>query len=236
MPRQKEEFRIYPPTEIGISKRDIKGEEFQQIFQFVRKIIFFQKDRQISKGIKGFIFHGDVGLGKTFLTKALAHDIGSTLIFVDGSDIARPLYGEAESQISKVFNRARDYRHSIILIDDCESVFPTRDWLKGESWHIAQNNVFFHELDDIDTARTIVILTTNRYDLLDKAVKDRLENIEFPHPGIETQKEIAMELLRELKMDSQPDIFVAINSGEFNSIRSIEKYIRKKYVDEIVKN
>lgn len=49
-------------------------------------------------------------------------------------------------QVSNVFSEAKKYRYSVILIDDCESVFPTRDWMKAESWHIAQNNVFFHEL------------------------------------------------------------------------------------------
>ncbi len=52
--------------------------------------------------------------------------------------------------------------------------------MKAESWHIAQNNVFFHELDGIDTSKMVVILTTNRYDLLDKAIKDRLYSVEFP--------------------------------------------------------
>jgi len=236
MTNRHDEFRVYSPTDLTISKRDIKGTEFQEIFQFVRKIIFFQKERQISNGIKGFIFYGDVGLGKTTLAKALAHDMGSTLIFVDGSDIARPLYGEAESQVSKVFKKANEFRHSIILIDDCESVFPTRDWVKGESWHIAQNNVFFHELDNVDTAKISVILTTNRYDLLDKAVKDRLENIEIPHPEKETQKEIATEIFKKMKMDPDNEVFKCIDEGQFNSIRAIEKDITKRYIDEIVKS
>jgi len=229
------EFNIKAPNEIDITKRDIKGKEYQEILQFVRKIIFFQKDHQISNGIKGFIFHGEVGLGKTALAKAIAHEIGSTLIFVDGRDIARPLYGDAESQISKVFEKASEYRHALILIDDCESVFPTRDWAKSESWHFAQNNVFFHELDKIDTAKTIVVLTTNRYDLLDKAVKDRLENIEFPRPEKEAQYEIAQELLRKLKMETNNEVIKATEEGRFNSIREIEKFIMKLYIDEIMK-
>jgi len=230
-----EEFRVYSAPEIKPTKRDIKGQEYQKILQFVEKIVFFQKDHQISNGIKGFIFYGDVGVGKTSLAKALAHDMGSTLFFIDGSDIARPLYGEAESQISKVFKKANDYRHAIILIDDCESVFPSRDWMKGESWHIAQNNVFFHELDNMDTAKMTVILTTNRYDLLDKAVKDRLENIEFPRPNKEAKQEIARGILRRLKMDEDENVYKAIEEGQFESIRAIEKFIMRKYIDEIVK-
>jgi len=233
--RKDEEFRIYEPSDIRTTKRDIKGKEYHGILKRVEKIIFHQKDFQITSGIKGFIFYGDVGLGKTALAKALAHDMGSTLIFVDGSDIARPLYGEAENQISNVFKKAKEFRHAIVLIDDCESVFPSRDWMKGESWHIAQNNVFFHELDNLDTSQTIVILTTNRYDLIDKAVKDRLQNIEFPRPSKEALYEIAEAKLKKLRMKSMDSVKEAIENGEFGSVRSLEKYIMEKYIDEIIK-
>jgi len=161
--------------------------------------------------------------------------LSSTLIFVDGSDIARPLYGQSESQIANVFKAATKFRHSIILIDDCESVFPSRDWVKGESWHIAQNNVFFHELDQINTSKTIVILTTNRYDLLDKAVKDRLLSIEFPKPSIETLLEIAKEKMRKLGMSDSSVIEKEIKQGKFDSIRALEKRIIERYVEEIIR-
>ncbi len=233
--RKEEEFRIYKPADIKITKRDIKGMEYHEILKRVEKIIFHQKDFQIVAGIKGFIFHGDVGLGKTALAKALAHDMGSTLLFVDGSDIARPLYGEAENQISMVFKKAKEFRHAIVLIDDCESVFPSRDWIKGESWHIAQNNVFFHELDNLDTSQTIVILTTNRYDLLDKAVKDRLQGIEFPKPSKEALYEIAEDKLKRLKIESMNGMKEAIEKGVFNSVRSLENYIMERYIDTIIK-
>ena len=231
----KEELRIFKPEEIGVTKWNIKGEEYINIMKKVEKIILHQKEYCITNGIKGFIFHGDVGVGKTTLAKAIAHDLGSILIFVDGSDIARPLYGESESQIANVFRVATKFRHSIILIDDCESVFPARDWFKVESWHIAQNNVFFHELDNMDTSKTIVILTTNRYDLLDKAIKDRLLSIEFPKPSIETLIEIAKEKMKKLGMKNTKFIEEEIRGGKFYSIRSLEKYIIERYVEEIIR-
>jgi len=231
----REEFRVLRPEEIGVTKWNIKGKEYMDIMKKLEKIILHQKEYGISDGIKGFIFYGDVGVGKTTLAKAIAHDLNSTLIFVDGSDIARPLYGQSESQIANVFKAARKFRHSIILIDDCESVFPSRDWIKGESWHVAQNNVFFHELDNIDTSKTIVILTTNRYDLLDKAVKDRLLSIEFPKPSMETLLEIAREKMRKLGMKNLNTIEEEIKREKFDSIRSLEKRIIERYVEEIIR-
>ncbi len=230
-----EELRILSPSEIRVTKRDLKGDEYITILRNIEKIILHQKSHGIQEGIKGFIFYGDVGLGKTMTAKVLAHDLGSRLIFVDGSDIARPRYGEAESQISSVFKKAKEFRHALILIDDCESVFPTRDWMKGESWHVAQNNVFFHELDSIDTSKNIVILTTNRYDLVDKAVKDRLMNIEFPKPSKEALKAIAEVKTKKLKMQDINHINEVIENGEFETIRELEKFITQEYIDELSK-
>ncbi|MFQ5884994.1 MAG: AAA family ATPase [Thermoplasmata archaeon] len=215
-------FRILRPDQVNVTARELKGREYREILERVRRIILHQRTHQIADGIRGFIFHGEVGIGKTVTAKALAYEVGSTLLFIDGSDIARPLYGEAENQIANVFKVAgKGSIHTIVLIDDCESVFPSRDWMKGESWHIAQNNVFFHELDGLDTSRICVVLTTNRYDLLDRAVKDRLVPIEFPLPSEETLKEIAVFKCSKLKMDNVERVVNQIGEGKFKTIREL---------------
>jgi SpoVK/Ycf46/Vps4 family AAA+-type ATPase len=234
--RQKEiAFHVIKPEQNPATRRQIKGEEYLSILDKIRRIAYYQQMNDIEKGIRGFILHGDVGTGKTTCAKATAAEIGAPLIFVDGADIARPLYGQSEMQISNVFDEAKKHgRYTVILIDDCESVFPTRDWVKAESWHIAQNNVFFHELDDLDTHKNLVILTTNRFDLLDKAVKDRLYNIEFPQPSKDTLKEIAKFKCAQLKMD--PDFAIQVlDKIELTSVRQLERLIMEAYIEKIIK-
>lgn len=231
---KKRAFRVVPPSQNPANKRQIKGKVYQEILEKVRRIAWYQKQNKISNGIKGFIFYGDVGLGKTLCAKAVANELGAPLIFVDGADIARKFYGESEMQVAKIFEEAKKYRFSVILIDDAESVFPTRDWQKSESWHFAQNNVFFHCLDDLDSSSAIVILTTNRYDLLDKAVKDRLYPIEFPLPTKDVLIEIAEYKCGQLRMP--PDsVIKAINKGKIKTIRELEKYIIERYIEEILR-
>jgi SpoVK/Ycf46/Vps4 family AAA+-type ATPase len=234
LPTEKGMFKIIKPQENKVNKRLVRGKEYLDILEKVISIAHHQQLYSVSEGIKGFIFHGDVGIGKTMCAKAVASSLGVPLIFIDGADIARPLYGQSEMQISKVFEEAEKYRYTVILIDDCESVFPTRDWAKAESWHIAQNNVFFHELDNVDASKMLVILTTNRYDLLDKAVKDRLYSIEFPLPSKEALREIAEFKCAQLRM--KPDYVLAqIEKGSFKTVRELEKLIMEHYIEEVLR-
>lgn len=233
--RTEEAFKIYSSDEINQNKNDVIGEEYQNILEDVRKIIRFQQKYHIEDGISGFLFHGDVGLGKTLIGKIIAKELNSHLIFIDGADIARSLYGQSEQQISILFQKATQFRHSIILIDDCESIFPKRDWIKGESWHLAQNNVFFHRLDELDTSKISVILTTNRYDLIDKAIKDRLYNIEFPLPSKETLIEITKKKCLNLNLEFN-EIRTKIEFDDIKSMRTLEKKILSLYIDKILEN
>jgi SpoVK/Ycf46/Vps4 family AAA+-type ATPase len=228
-----EEFTRLTPGEIKANIIDLKGEKYQEIYNKIRKIVSHQFKQNIENGIKGFILYGDVGTGKTTMAKALAKDLSVPLFYIDGSDIARSRYGHSEQQIASIFENASKEK-SIVLIDDAESVFPSRDWQKGESWHIAQNNVFFHKLDNVDSARLIVIITTNRYDLLDKAIKDRLYSIEVPQPDIPTLVEIAKMRCLELGIPTE-EIIKAISQekNNFTSVRSVEKLVILKYIEHI---
>jgi AAA+ superfamily predicted ATPase len=234
MSRKNEEmFKTYSPEEIKFNKEDIIGKEYQKILDDVRKIIRFQQKFYITDGIPGFLFYGDVGLGKTLISKVIAKELNSYLVFIDGADIARSLYGQSEQQISILFEKANQFRHSVILIDDCESIFPKRDWIKGESWHLAQNNVFFHRIDELDTSKTSVILTTNRYDLIDKAIKDRLHNIEFTFPSKTTLMKIIEKKCLKLNLDFD-NIKSKIDFETIKSMRSIEKNILRIYINKIL--
>lgn len=225
--------RLDPYAHIDEDITRLRGSDYHKIFQKVRRIIHHQFSKRLEKGIKGFLFWGDVGTGKTAMAKALAKDLACPLIFVDGSDIARARYGESEQAITEVFKSIAGEKH-IILIDDAESVFPRRDWVKGESWHVAQNNVFFHELDQLDTSSTVVILTTNEISLMDKAVKDRLLGIEFPLLPMQTLIEIAKDKCEELLIPWE-DVVARIekDSEKIKSIRDIERIVHEYYAEEV---
>lgn len=221
------------PREIKERISDCRGEYFLSTYTKVKNVVAHQLGNPKLEGIKGFVFHGEAGNGKTLMAKVLAKELSLPLFFVDGSVIARELYGQSERQIVKVFSLAQK-KNSLILIDDAESVFPDRDWMKGESWHVAQNNILFHQIDDLDTSRNCLIMTTNKYQLLDSALKDRLYTIAFPELDLETAIEIAKMRCSERGVDPISVIEkIRASSSSFRSGRAIDKLVVEEYIDQM---
>lgn len=218
------------------------------ITEKITRILNYQFKNNINDSIiRGFLFHGIPGTGKTTIAKKIAKELGSWLIFVDGAGIAKAKYGDSEQAIKDIFSLARQKNSekgskkngSIILFDDVESLFMSRDAMGlVREWHFSQNSVFFHEVDELDTSKTAIILTTNRYDLIDDAIKDRFYNIKFPNPTLDTLIEIMRKNATKHAMHtnkiSDMEIYMRTNPEKFKSIRDVLRLVTKEFVDSIV--
>jgi hypothetical protein len=173
------------------------------------------------------------------------------MILVDGADVARGRYGDTEEQIRDIFKYARDgqsgghHRHdddpkrrTIILFDDVESLFLTRNSSGAKEWHFSQNSIFFHSMDELDTAHTAVILTTNRLDLVDEAIVDRFLNYEFSAPPVSVLEQVARDKGAQQRLDEgdlQPILNVIQTAGAVKSIREVERMVMRAYVNKLLK-
>jgi SpoVK/Ycf46/Vps4 family AAA+-type ATPase len=228
------------PEDYDISR--LVGEEYKRIFNLVFKVFYYQFMEGVKRGIKGFLFYGEPGTGKTSLAYAVVRELGKRfrdvyLVFVDASDIARPLYGESEMRIVEIFEEARNRPgYTIMLFDDVESIFMSRGRERIESWHIAQDNVFFHMLDELDTSRMGVIATTNWVELVDKALIDRLYPVEFKPLDLETALAIAKRRCMELGVDYEK-VEKEIRSANPppKSAREVERIVIKHYIEKLEK-
>ncbi|PUA31706.1 MAG: hypothetical protein B7O98_08770 [Zestosphaera tikiterensis] len=226
------------PEDYDVSR--FVGEEYKRIFNLIFKTFYYQFREGVKRGIKGFLLYGEPGTGKTSLAYAVARELGKKfkdvyLILVDASDIARPLYGESEIRIVEIFEESKKLMgYTIILFDDVESIFMSRGREGIESWHIAQDNVFFHMLDELDTSRIGVIATTNWYELVDKALIDRLYPIEFKPLDIDTALAIAEKRCRELGVpyNRVKEEITSMNPLP-RSAREVERIVIRHYIEKL---
>ena len=277
------------PDRVGRTVNDIVGDTYRQVLAETIAIVSHQWRNEISRSaLKGFLFHGGVGIGKTTMARRLAyelcrifkapgladhehdngepasathdhdfthtHDTGFgddvVLVIIDGADIARGRYGDSEEQLRKLFAFAREgefhgHRHeddpvrrTVLLFDDVESLFLERGSGGAKEWHFSQNSVFFHAIDELDTARTVVLLTTNRIDLVDEAIIDRFLPYEFSRPPTGVLLEVARHRAALQQLDERhlaPIVqAIAQEANTVKSLRDVERMVTRAYVASIV--
>lgn len=150
----------------------------------------------------GILFYGPAGCGKTMLGKATAHAVGSDdgFIVVKGPELLNQYVGETERAIRNLFTKARAHKQksgkpAVIFIDEAESLLAHRSGRSGSPNYMGQTVVpaFLAEMDGLSDRSAIVILSTNRRDMLDEAIirDGRIDHkIEIKRPDAEQAKQI----------------------------------------------
>ena len=128
-------------------------------------------------------FYGKPGTGKTLCAKAVASQLGKRLLHVDYSQVESKWVGETGKNIKKIFKIAKE-NEAVILLDEADSLVSRRMSDGKQSQHINQErNIFMQELDSF---KGVVILTTNLFENYDEAMLRRIsQHIEFELPNFE---------------------------------------------------
>jgi proteasome-associated ATPase len=176
---------------IEVDWKQVGGQE--KVIEDVRKVIEYPILHKEILGKmeyqmpKGFLFYGPPGCGKTLIGKAILTEVIQKLkgqeekelegrfIHVKGPEILNMWLGESERKIREIFQKARDYKEKgqvpFIFIDEAESVLGTRQASRGLNISNTLVPMFCAEMDGIQSLReTVVILATNRPDLIDPAI------------------------------------------------------------------
>lgn len=101
---------------------------------------------------KGILLYGPPGCGKTMLAAAAAAEIDSLFFTVDAASIMSKWLGQAEQNVAKLFNTARDTISKtnspvIIFIDELDSLLGARKQEVGGE--VRARNQFLKEMDGI---------------------------------------------------------------------------------------
>lgn len=157
------------------------------------------------KPVKGILLYGPPGCGKTMLGKAAATSIAKShgqdgsagFFYVKAPEILNKYVGESEARIRRLFEQARNHEKqfgypAVVFIDEADAIMGKRG--SGISSDIERTIVpmFLTEMDGLEASGALVILSTNRPDVLDPAIVrdgriDRKIKVTRPDPTMATE-------------------------------------------------
>ena len=160
-----------------------------------------------AKPIKGILFTGPSGTGKTYLAKALANTSSAIFYNIGGPVIVDQFVGQSERRLRSIFEHAAANRPAILFFDEIDSLYTQR----GSGTHEATNRLVGQFLSLLDGftpfTQVIVIATTNLPGALDNALlrPGRLgHKLVFVPPDTSNRVAILEASSRNLHFSEQP--------------------------------
>eukprot|EP00163_Fabomonas_tropica_P013320 TRINITY_DN2483_c0_g1_i2.p1 TRINITY_DN2483_c0_g1~~TRINITY_DN2483_c0_g1_i2.p1 ORF type:complete len:695 (+),score=64.79 TRINITY_DN2483_c0_g1_i2:249-2333(+) len=122
----------------------------------------------------GILLYGPSGCGKSYVTRALSHKAGVTLLTVSGSELLSKYLGESEKRVRQLFEHARSVSPCLLCFDQLDTLARTRqgnDDAGGNDVHSRVLTQLLTEMDGVtDRGLVFVIACTSRPDLIDPAM------------------------------------------------------------------
>lgn len=247
----KEDERFSFLAETNVTWNEIGGlvEAKQQMIEAVElphenpEIFRFYDKRPV----KGILLYGPPGCGKTMLGKATATALAriyngaaksAGFIYIKGPEILDRFVGVAEATIRQIFQRARKHKEvygypAVVFIDEADALLAKRG--SGISSDIERTIVpmFLTEMDGLEDSGALIIMATNRPDILDPAIvrNGRVDcKIKIDRPTPESAFEIFMLNLKRVPLSNgyTHEELAKLGSEEMFSARRVLYQIETK--------
>jgi cell division protease FtsH len=168
--------RIIRPGEINTSFADVAGcneakNELIEVVDFLKNPTKFKEAGAVVP--KGVLLEGPPGTGKTLLARATAGEANVTFISASGSEFIEMFVGVGASRIRELFEDAKKHKPSIVFIDEIDAIGRQRGngFSGGNDERDQTLNQLLTNMDGFDKESEVVVLaSTNRADILDKAL------------------------------------------------------------------
>jgi len=196
----------------GISFEDIAGlEEVKEVIR--KKIIYPREHTDIYKKFKvetggGVLLYGPPGTGKTMIAKAIANEVDAKFFPVKSSDLLSKWYGEAEKNISALFEEVRKEKTAVIFFDEFDSLASKRKENSDVMSRVV--NELLSQIDGFgksDTSLLLLAATNRPWDIDSAMVRSKRFSIKLyiPLPDFEARKYILKKGFEGVPIDEEID-------------------------------
>lgn len=161
---------------------------------------------------KGVLFYGPPGTGKTLLAKAVATEVSANFISVKGPELLSMWYGESESNIRDIFDKARAAAPTVVFLDELDSIAKARGGSHGDGGGASDRvvNQLLTEMDGMNAKKNVFVIgATNRPDQIDPALlrPGRLDQLIYvPLPDEAARLSILQAQLRNTPLEPGLDL------------------------------
>ncbi|MGL5824503.1 MAG: ATP-binding protein [Nocardioides sp.] len=210
------------PDSINIDLSDFGGSRalVKRATELVR--VALDPEKQLKKlgvnPVKGILFSGPSGTGKTHLARALSRSVRANFYLVDGPEIINKWVGESEQRLRDLFTHAEENAPAILFFDELDSIVSSRgpDAPEHATRFVGQ---FLTALDGFDASgEVLVIAATNLPGALDSALlrPGRLSfKLEFSaYPSSDDRLAILQASARHVQGQENADLPALVNATE----------------------
>lgn len=200
------------------------------------------------RSIKGLLLNGPSGVGKTYLSKALAEELGMNVISLKGSDILSKYHGDSTNKLKLYFEKARELAPCMMIIDEIDAITASRETNINGADLV---NELLSQMDGYDELTDVLVVgTTNFITNIDSAVlrSGRFDlKVDVPYPTQEGIQALMKHYLNKseffyettlLEMEfpylkTGADVESAVNQAIYEVIWNDETELKAEHFDKI---
>ncbi len=185
---------------------------------------YFQEKHDPILASRIFLFHGDTGIGKTYLAKKMLQTFEVEILYMGCSDFHFP-YGKKCRTFTELINCANNCKKQVLFLDDLSYLFE-----QEEDQIVTVDERSIMKILNLvkDNPAKIMIATMNSYHCLDERMLDRIEvKIRFDLPSNANKKSF-LDMNYKKYLKSYQRKYISDNSIGYN-YRDVPELVKLAY-------